>query len=178
MPTIRFEDIRTIQISPEDYIVFGGTFDPFHEEHLQIVKRLSPYFRKILIAPTAKNVFKSHAPTIYKDRLKMIELILEYENLDFKEPNSQISLLNFEYGYAEEVVNKLRSERSGTLYWALGEDIYDSLSSWRNWDELNVKVISMPVIVSLHATDVRKNLKLLHPALINFVKEKKLYAEN
>lgn len=178
MPTIRFEDIRSIEISPDDYIVFGGTFDPFHEEHLQIVKRLSSYFRKIFIAPTAQNVFKSDAPTNYQDRLKMIELVLGYENLDFKKASSQITILDFQYQYAEEVVNKLRQERSGTLYWAVGEDIYDSLSSWRNWEELNLNVIAMPVIVSLHATDVRKNLKLLHPALINFVKEKKLYAEN
>lgn len=105
----------------------------------------------------------------------MIELILEYEGLDFGLESSQISILNFEYLYAEEVVNHLRKIRTGTLYWAVGDDIIGSLSAWKNWDKLDVPVISMPVIVNLHATDIRADPKLLHPALLNFVEEKKLY---
>lgn len=175
MKEIRFEDIQSLEIGEQDYLVFGGTFDPFHEEHFQIVKRLSSYFRKIFIAPTLQNVFKTHSPTSYSDRIKMIELILEYEGLDFGLESSQISILNFEYLYAEEVVNHLRKIRTGTLYWAVGDDIIGSLSAWKNWDKLDVPVISMPVIVNLHATDIRADPKLLHPALLNFVEEKKLY---
>lgn len=174
MNTTRFEEIRSLAISDEDYVVFGGTFDPFHQEHFFIVKQLSSYFRKVFIAPTVQNTHKDWQPTDLETRVKMINIVLDYED----SLTENIEILDFEYTYSEEVVDYLRTKHRGKLYWAVGEDIVGSVATWRNWQSLDVPMIAMPILVSIHSTDIRKDLKYLHPALVDFIKENKLYAKN
>ena len=38
----------------ERIVLYGGSFDPLHHAHIEIVKRLSEKFDKVIVVPTGK----------------------------------------------------------------------------------------------------------------------------
>jgi len=150
-----------------DYVVFGGTFDPPHEGHLSVLEFLKPYFRTIIIAPTEQNPWKEDEATPFALRTKMLHLaIKEEEGVEYS---------THPYLYSEELVKHLRDSRQGTLHWAVGEDSVDTVSEWRNWEALSVPMIVAPVSIDVHSTAVRDGKQALLTCLEEFTKEHRLY---
>lgn len=177
-PLLPIATISNGQIEPDDYIVFGGTFDPIHEGHLSIIRSALELFGSVIVAATTENPWKSDKPAPVALRKEMINLVLQAEQLPlaaaFGAPG--ISIYPFDYQYSEEVVHELRAHTDrGKLYWAVGEDTAADVHRWRNWDQLNVPVIVCPVIIELHATEIRSGTSEIHPALVEFVRSHKLY---
>lgn len=170
-------DLKKRRVSPSDYAVFGGTFDPFHPGHLSVVKTLLETFSEVIIAPTAQNPWKSGAPTPLPLRAEMIRLILSAEKVAFGSDirRSSVEVDCFAYLYAEDFVNHSRAARSGELYWAVGEDSAGSVQRWRNWDKLGVTTVIVPVVIDLHATTIRIGDADVHPAIAAFVVQHGLY---
>lgn len=168
---IRIADLRAENIPSDSAVVFGGTFDPFHLGHLDVTRELLKFFKSVIIAPTSQNPWKTEQPTPLELRRQMIELILKAEKV-----SSGVELSSSSYVFAEELVQEFRTQRPGAaLYWAVGEDSADSVSRWRNWDNLNVPTIVCPIRINLHATAIRSGDRPIHPAIAALVKEKRLY---
>lgn len=174
---LSYSDLPEGRISPEDAIVFGGTFDPFHTGHLSVVTSLLIRFRTVIIAPTTQNPWKTVNPTEITKRREMIKIVLEAEGIPSEEVINATGVVLFQkdYTYAEEVVNTLRKLLKGKLYWAVGEDGRASVKSWKNWEQLSVPVVVLPITEDIHATDVRSGSFSIHPALENYVRRHSLY---
>lgn len=175
---ISIELCRPERFGPDDYAVFGGTFDPFHEGHARVTKSLTTLFQRVFVAPTATNPWKAERPTPLELRREMIRLVLEFDGISVSVGDpapGTVVITSFPYVYAEELVRELRSTQRGTLYWAVGEDSAAQVHLWRNWDSLGVPSIVHPIIEPVHAADIRAGTHDVHPALADYVRTHGLY---
>lgn len=179
---ISLRTIQELEASPphiEDYIVFGGSFDPIHEGHVAALRRLLKCFSKVIIAVTFQNPHKQNTPAPSHLRRKFVADVLLYENLQasfdsegsesnlLKSTQSNIIISQIDYTYAQEIVSHYRNKLAGNLHWAVGEDIKDTILSWKNWDILSVPTIVVPIDIPIHSQNVRHGEHQLHQALTN-----------
>ena len=174
---ISVTQIASIGICEPDYIVFGGTFDPFHEGHLTAIRAVSQFFKKIIIAPTEQNPWKEDLPLSVHLRAEMARIVLASEKLPLVSSLGEDGIFVSEekYTYSEEMVQILRALMPGRLFWLIGEDSKDSVQYWRNWSELDVTTIVAPVVINVHAEFIRTGKINLHSALVEFAKKNGLY---
>lgn len=170
---------KNTQLPADAYVVFGGTFDPFHTGHLSVIRSLQSKFGTIIIAPTKQNPWKKRVASNFADRVKMIHLILSWEKINLAEniQCSGVSILDFEYIYAAEAARYLKNKRNGTIYWAVGAKDAETVSSWKDWKQLKITTISVPISVSVDASEIRSKRAPLHPAIRNYARIHRLYAE-
>jgi nicotinate-nucleotide adenylyltransferase len=174
-----FAEINPSTLDRMDYAVFGGTFDPIHEGHVNALLRLCRVFPLTIVAPTKANPWKKDQaePASLPLRLQMINLVLQAESIrtttDITETGVFVSGLD--YVYAEELVGHLRSKRTGKLYWVVGEDIADSVGHWKHWEKLDITAVIVPIVINTHSTLVRSGAAPAHPALAQFIREHHLY---
>ncbi len=181
MEILRLSDFPLDRVLPDDYVVFGGTFDPIHEGHVTVLKRLLPIFGLVIVAPTKANPWKPEPPTDFETRAEMIRRVLSYEKVALVNPpsgekgTSGVLIEEFSYAYSEELVDYLRQKFPGKLFWAAGEDSADSIKDWRNWKQKGVTTLVLPIEIHAHAALVRQGSALPHPAIADYVKTHKLY---
>ena len=174
---IPISDLAINPPQPEDYVVFGGSFDPPHEGHLTIIRSALSFFKRLILAPTAENPWKDFKPVPLDARVQMLNILLKAEKIPIADSLGAhgVSISTLAYKYSEELVVSLRTQFSGNQYWVVGEDSKDSVTNWRNWDKLGVPVLFAPVIIQRHSTDVRQNSLDIHPAIRQYAVERGLY---
>jgi len=175
--TIDFNQFILSPILPDSVVIFGGTFDPIHQGHIQVIMQLLEKFETVVIAPTTQNPWKQEKATDLELRIAMIQLALRYEHINVTENigASGAYITTTPYTFAVEVLALLRHQTSAPLFWAVAEDAKDSVASWKDWSEKGVTTIVLPITIDIHATRVRKGLETPHPALTNFIAKHQLY---
>ncbi len=170
--------------------VFGGSFDPFHEGHLQVIREALKTLNidKLFVIPTYLNPFKSSFMlneevrfTKVKEALKDLKKV---EVLDF-EINQKRKVTTFES--IKYLLNKYDLDK---IYLIIGADNLISLYKWYNINELkrlvefviakrdgikvpiNYKVLDINVDIS--STTLRR--KMIVEKIVELLDEKK--AEN
>ena len=174
------EEIRLEDVSGRQHAiaVFGGTFDPVHAGHLDLIRALVGKFDKVIIAPTSQNPWKANRPADFVDRLEMLRLALAQEGLALSSLGSPAGLSIFESGYvyAVEVVRSLRASHPALpLYWTIGADIAGEPSKWKDFEGSCAKVLVAPIRIDVHSTEIRKGVKEFHPAIADYINKKSLY---
>ena len=120
----------------DNVAVFGGTFNPFHNGHLEIIKTLVSLdaFDKILIIPTNIPPHKN-APMLAsgEDRLAMCSLALK----DFKNVEvCDVELRRNGPSYTFDTVCELKKLYNADIHVVCGGDMITTLYSWKNYSEL------------------------------------------
>jgi cytidyltransferase-like protein len=170
--TTLLDDIPADRISDQDFIVFGGSFDPIHEGHAAVLKRLLARFNEVVLAPTPQNPWKESKPAPIDLRIEMIRAVLAAENIAestrFKaiRPTEEPSVFIecFPYLYSVELVRHLRGMTSRHFWWAVGADSASEVERWKDWAEQGVPVAVVPVDIDVHSTSVRQGSNRIHPA--------------
>lgn len=132
--------------------LFGGSFDPPHIGHMQIVKRLKElsYIDKIVIMPTYLNPHKQrfHAPAELRYRwLKRI-----FQN------DQKVEVSDFEVKQRRKVptfetVQRLL-QRFDEVYVVIGADNVETLHKWHNIDQL--KKLAKFIVVKRPGYEIKK----------------------
>ena len=177
MKILELDELGPGTVETADYVVFGGTFDPIHEGHVSVVRRLTPVFSTIIVAATAANPWKPEKPTPLELRATMIEMVLRAEKFSLA-PTAEgpgIFITRETYCYSEELVDHLRAARSGRLFWAVGADSSSSVKDWRNWGSKGVTTVVLPIEIDAHAVLVRRGEAKPHPAIQELIRTEKLY---
>jgi nicotinate-nucleotide adenylyltransferase len=114
--------------------LFGGSFDPPHIAHEDIVKELLRFddIQKVVVMPTFLNPFKSEFYAPSELRLKWLKCIFaSYENVeissyevDLKRAVPTIESVEYLLGRYEKI------------YLTIGADNLKSLKRWKNYDQL------------------------------------------
>lgn len=117
--------------------IFGGTFNPFHIGHYEILESLceSDMFDKVLVIPdkTPPHKEKSSA-TPDSDRIEMCRIVCD----DFDK--AQLCLIEFERegkSYTVDTVKALKKQyENADFFVACGGDMIKTLDTWYDFDTL------------------------------------------
>lgn len=117
--------------------VFGGTFNPFHIGHYEILKALceSDVFYRVLLVPDRVPPHKDADCSVSDEaRIEMCRIVCE----DFKK--AQLCLIEFERSGKSYTVDTIKAlgkiYPEDRFYVAVGADMIKSLDSWYNFGEL------------------------------------------
>ncbi|MDQ6786082.1 MAG: nicotinate-nucleotide adenylyltransferase [Acidobacteriota bacterium] len=139
---------------------YGGSFDPPHNGHLQIARRLTKIFRldEFWFVPAF------HAP--HKRGKSVTSPFCRYAMLALatnNEPKVKISTVELnapEKPYTFETLAKLKNKLKGAqIFFVMGADSWDEITTWREWETVltivNIIVVTRPGyrIEFSHVTD-------------------------
>lgn len=117
--------------------ILGGSFDPVHNGHIAIAQDayLQAGLDMVFFMPTAQSPLKSHIPLANDfQRYRMIELALQnqpkFDVLDWELVEQGVS-------YTINTVHMLKKNWPHIrFYWIIGDDLLESLSQWKQINEL------------------------------------------
>jgi nicotinate-nucleotide adenylyltransferase len=137
---------RKTPASAHRVCVFGGTFDPIHNAHLQIATEAVSKFQldRVLFVPAANPPHKQASQmTPFEHRFRMVELacegraIFEPSRLEEGEGTS----------YSIDTVERLKPSLNpgDSLYFLIGSDAFDEIDTWHRWQDL-VRAVEFIVV--------------------------------
>ena len=126
--------------------LFGGTFDPIHNAHLQIAAEALKTFvlDQVLFVPAANPPHKD--PTVltpYEDRFQMVEIACA--------PYPDFAASRLEEGekpsYTVDTLNRMRDKLApgDQMFFLIGSDAFDELETWKSWETV-VKLTEFIVV--------------------------------
>lgn len=133
--------------------IFGGTFNPFHIGHYQMLNAVCnlDFIDKVLVMPDKippHKDFENIVDDIH--RQNMCKLVCD----DFKK--AQLCLVEFERNgksYTVDTVKLLKEKYpNDNFYFVIGGDMLSTLDTWYNWEEL-IKIIPFIVFSRCGFTD-------------------------
>ena len=128
--------------------VFGGAFNPPHVGHVKSAKTAAACLGldKLIIVPSALSPHKSQPENTPHADFRMEMTKLAFELL----PNSVVSDLEIKSNgicYTIDTISELKREfPKSEMYLLLGTDMYLSLKTWKNWE--NLLKLATPAVFS------------------------------
>jgi nicotinate-nucleotide adenylyltransferase len=113
--------------------IFGGTFDPIHDAHLEVARAAAAHFRldRVLFIPAASPPHKSAgARAPYEDRVNMAQIACACD------PRFEVSRLEegTARSYSIDTIEKVRAQKSASeLYFLIGADAFAEITTWHRW---------------------------------------------
>ena len=151
--------------------LFGGTFNPIHLGHIQVVREVKTGFGldKILIIPSALPPHKELDGVVNaEDRLEMIRLAFS------DDPNfviSDVELKRSGPSYTIDTVRhfKTTSPENAELYLIMGLDAFLEIDTWKSYDDL---FLLIPFIVMSRAINKENSAEVEWKSLKNYLQSK------
>jgi len=141
-------------------VLFGGTFDPVHNAHLEIARAAAARFRleKVLFVPAANPPHKREgAQASYEDRIRMCEMACAGE------PRFEVSRI--EQGSSESysilTIEKMLAAGIGPLGFLIGADAFSEIQTWYRWREV-VRLVEFIVVARPGAVCAAPEGALVH----------------
>ena len=133
-------------MTPRALAIFGGSFDPPHVAHLEIIRRVIGIGAagRVVVVPCARHAFgKPLAP--FRHRLAMCALTCD-ESAGLATASDVESRLGLS-GYTVDTVEAIAAENPGVpLRLVVGADVLPDRARWRRWGD--VARIAPPLIVA------------------------------
>ena len=133
----------------EPCVIFGGTFDPVHNGHVQTAHELADRigYSQVMLMPCGDAYHKASDQASAQDRLKMLtlatadysELVVDKRELDRAGPT-----------FTVDTLAQLRAELGPDTHisWVMGQDAAQGLTGWHQWQEIfqlaNLIVVARP----------------------------------
>ncbi|MDR3503626.1 MAG: nicotinate-nucleotide adenylyltransferase [Legionella sp.] len=133
----------------EHIAIFGGTFDPIHNGHLQTSLNIQSSFKfdTYFFLPCKVPTIKPAAFASNDQRIKMIELAIK------SYPHFKLDLREIERNTPSYMVETLQSFRNeypdASITLIIGYDAFISLPKWYQWE----KLITLANIVVIHRNE-------------------------
>ncbi|MDR1662815.1 MAG: nicotinate (nicotinamide) nucleotide adenylyltransferase [Endomicrobium sp.] len=145
--------------------IFGGSFDPVHRSHIQLVKfvlELSCNFKKVIFVIAYTSPHKSKQYANVDDRIAMLKIATEGL------PRTEISLyevLKKKVIYSYQTLDYFQSLYPGDeIYMIIGSDSLLELHTWKNIDYLASRYKF--VVVKRPYIKIKKDVKYLDRCII------------
>lgn len=120
-------------------IIYGGSFDPLHNGHIEIAKAASEFLDAHLIFVPAKNARWKENSASAEDRLRMIDIALEELNKEgnrFSVSGFEISAEGNGKSYSINTVEHF-SKEYGQVYFLIGADQVGLFHKWKEAERLS-----------------------------------------
>ena len=124
--------------------IFGGSFDPFHIGHLDIINKALKELEidKVVVVPTYLNPFKKKFFLSAKDRLELLSELFENNHkviIESYEVEQNIPIPSY-----QTVLYLQQKYNLSKIYFIIGADNLADLHKWDNFDEFE-KIVSFVV---------------------------------
>lgn len=117
--------------------LYGGTFDPIHNAHLQTVESMAQLadLQKIIILPNHVPPHRPQPLANAQQRLAMVELAIQHNPL-FSVDTRELERKTPSYTF--ETLQNFRQELGSDkpLAFIIGQDSLFSINTWHEWDKL------------------------------------------
>ncbi len=121
---------------------FGGSFDPMHSGHLEIINKLftDKLMDKVIVIPTNVSYYKkSKAMFTYDKKIEICKMMIE-NNSDLSKLNIEVSdierdILDTE-GFAHTILKLKKMYPTDELYTVIGSDSYNYINTWRSYEHI------------------------------------------
>jgi nicotinate-nucleotide adenylyltransferase len=121
--------------------IFGGTFDPIHNAHVEIARaaRREFFLDKILFVPAAQPPHKpGRAKATYDHRFEMVKLACTehpaFEASRLEAPGQDSSRANFTIQTIRRVAARLTTH--DRLFFIIGSDAFSEITTWYRWRQV------------------------------------------
>jgi nicotinate-nucleotide adenylyltransferase len=127
-------------------VLFGGTFDPIHNAHMEVAREVLRRFQaaRIVFVPAARPPHKSDATfASFDDRVRMAELACAAEG----DPRFEVSRIeeNFPRSYSILTIEKMLEQGDGPLSFLIGADAFAEIETWHRWQDV-VRLVEFIVV--------------------------------
>ena len=117
--------------------IFGGTFDPIHNAHLEVARAAAGRFAldHVWFIPAERPPHKEgHTHANFEDRFRMVELACQ-GNSDFEASRLEQGTVN---SYSIDTIEKVRARLSpdDELFFVIGADAFAEIKTWHRWQEV------------------------------------------
>ena len=150
--------------------IFGGSFSPIHNGHLQIAEDclIEMGLDKIIFLPNSKPPHKNVEKFSFENRVKMLKLAIE-DNEKF-----EISLVEEDFSKTHYSYNTMKENfcnDKDKFYFIMGDDEFLNISSWYEYEKF-LEITSVIVFLRKYNLDfiLDKNKDLIEKYDINIVK--------
>ena len=120
--------------------VFGGSFDPIHKGHLEIITKLFDDFHmdKVIVIPTNVSYYKKNkAMFTYDKKIEICKLVIEHDP-KLSKLNIEVSdierTIKDDEGFAHTILRLKEIYPNDVLYTVIGSDSYNYLNTWRKYE--------------------------------------------
>lgn len=130
--------------------IYGGGFDPVHNTHLSIARRVTQFLNlsTLIWVPTGVAWHKASTLSAPKDRVRMLELAFQQEpaSLQSRWKISSFEIEQLKNSYTIETLSFLQSEQSkfynpdAKWFFIMGADQLTLLHTWKDWEQLASRV--------------------------------------
>jgi nicotinate-nucleotide adenylyltransferase len=136
-------------------VLFGGTFDPIHNAHIEIARAAADRFdtARILFVPAAHPPHKPVGATAsFEDRVHMAQLACAVD------PRFEVSRIEEgeSHSYSILTIEKLKSHGVAPLYFLIGADAFREIRTWHRWRDVVASVefivVTRPSSIQTSAT--------------------------
>lgn len=107
--------------------IFGGSFNPIHNGHINLCKELldNNYLDVIYLMPNATPPHKNNVQTSFMHRLNMIKLAIKnIENLKILDCEKDSTIKHYTYNTLENLKTIFKDDE---LFFIMGADSYNDL---------------------------------------------------
>jgi nicotinate-nucleotide adenylyltransferase len=115
-------------------IVFGGSFDPLHQGHIEIINFLASLDPKIriIVIPSLKHPFKKKYSLSYESRIQLLRKKINQPNVEISSLEAKSKIHT-----TAEILSYLKKE-CGFKFTAfvIGSDLLSEIPSWNNYKKL------------------------------------------
>lgn len=121
--------------STQKTAIFGGSFDPPHFGHVDIVKNLEKIFDRVIIMPSYISPFKSGGSDA-NARLSLCKKVFASQKTEV----SRYEITKQGVSYSVDTAAYLAKKSDAQLYWVIGSEELTRLTEWHDIDRLKTLV--------------------------------------
>ena len=116
---------------------FGGSFDPPHKAHKLIYKHCLDLCDKFIFFPTGKSPQKSQFYSKDRDRIKMLNLLIDNEDKNKVTIDTYEIESPFKPNYTIDTIMYLKNKfKKSDIYMVIGNDQYNNLDNWKDYSKI------------------------------------------
>lgn len=117
--------------------VFGGSFNPPHFGHIDIVKNLERKFDRVIVVPSYISPFKTSDENDKPDkRVALCKKVFSSEKTEI----CRYEMSKKAIGYSVDTATYLAKKTGAPLFWVIGSEELSRLEDWRDIDRLKTLV--------------------------------------
>jgi nicotinate-nucleotide adenylyltransferase len=141
--------------------IFGGTFDPIHNAHLEVARQAARQFAldRVLVIPNGNPPHKQGVERVpWADRYRMVELACAGDEVIVPSRLEE----GQERSYSIHTIGRVKAAHPrDEIFFLIGADAFAEIRTWHRWEEVIAAVEFIVVSRPGHRYDIPSGARVL-----------------